>query len=144
MRAARDVVDEEGPVGCGRIEPSHVRDGFVREVGGEVIAGLADPGKHLSRVLEEVRRPLVGLAAHEAVEIVEAHAHGPLVDRAGRAVLIARGVVILPEPRTWRTRSSSGWSRSSRFRGRLPSRSPDSPSTAPRLSRIRPNGDSVR
>jgi hypothetical protein len=29
----------------------------------------------------EVRRPLVGLAAHESVEILEAHADRPLIER---------------------------------------------------------------
>src|SRR5262245_53915760 len=48
---------------------------------------------------EQVRPPLVGVAAHEAVEIVEAHAGRPLVERPGPARLELRGVVVLAEPR---------------------------------------------
>ena len=75
-----------------------MRDGLVRQVGGEVVIGLADPGENLGRVLEQIRRPLVGLAAHEAVEVIEAHADRPLIERPGGAVLIARRVVVLAEP----------------------------------------------
>src|SRR5262249_59944943 len=53
----------------------------------------------LGRVAEEVRLPLVGVAADEAVEVLEPHARGPLVERTD----LARGergrVVILAEPR---------------------------------------------
>ena len=77
----------------------HVADRLVRHVGGEVVAGLADPRKNLRVFAEQIRRPLVGLAAHEAVEIVEAHARRPLVERTGHAVLEVRRVVVLAEPR---------------------------------------------
>src|SRR5262249_7465584 len=49
-------------------------------------------------VPEEVRLPLVGVAADEAIEVVEAHAGRPLVERPGRARLELRGVVVLAEP----------------------------------------------
>ena len=45
----------------------------------------------------EQRRPLVGLAADEAVELVEARAGRPAVGRAGRADLPGRGLVRLAE-----------------------------------------------
>ncbi len=60
--------------------------------------GLPDPGENLREVLKEVGRPLVGLAAHEAVEIVEPHPVRPLVEWAGRTVLVARGIVVLAKP----------------------------------------------
>ena len=47
----------------------------------------------------EPRRPLVGVAALETVEVLEPHAGGPLVERTRRARLIDRRVVILAEPR---------------------------------------------
>ena len=50
-------------------------------------------------IAEQVRLPLVGLAAHEPVEVIEAHPRGPLVEGAGRAVLKAGRVVVLAEPR---------------------------------------------
>src|SRR5215813_10193732 len=50
------------------------------------------------RVAEQVRLPLVGVAADKAVEVVEAHAGRPLVERAGRARLKFRRVVFLAEP----------------------------------------------
>src|SRR5260370_19395582 len=51
-------------------------------------------------IAEQVGRPPVGLTTHEAIEILEAHPRRPLVEGAGRAaVLKARGVVVLAEPR---------------------------------------------
>ena len=97
--AAGHVIDEERLVGCGRVQAAHVLDGLVRQVGGEVVAGLADPGKNLGRVLIKIGRPLVGLAAHEPVEILESHADRPLVERPGRAVQIGGRVMVLAKPR---------------------------------------------
>jgi len=53
----------------------------------------------MSVVLEQVRRPVIGFAAHEAVEIVEPHSRRPLIERARDAVLEVRRVVVLAEPR---------------------------------------------
>ncbi|MGX1344090.1 hypothetical protein AB7M73_009350 [Bradyrhizobium japonicum] len=99
MGTARHVVDEERLLGRRRVQSVHVVDGVIRHVGDEVVAGLADPWKNLARVAEKVRRPLVGLAAHEAVEIFESHSDRPLVERPGRAVQIGWGVMVLAEPR---------------------------------------------
>src|SRR5262245_1279805 len=98
MRATGNVVDEERLVGRGRVEPLHVGDRLVRQVGGEVVAGLSDPGGNLGRVLEQERRPLVGLTAHEAIEVIEAHANGPLIVWASRAVLITWRIVVFAKP----------------------------------------------
>ena len=51
------------------------------------------------RVAEQVRLPLAGVAADEPVEILEAHADRPLVERPGLARLVERRVVVLAEPR---------------------------------------------
>src|SRR5208282_93224 len=59
----------------------------------------ADPRKYLGRIAKEVGRPLIGLAAHEPVEILEAHADRPLVERPGHAVLKAGGVMFFAKPR---------------------------------------------
>ena len=71
----------------------------VRHVRGQIGAGLSDPGENLGGVPEQIRRPLVALAAHEAIEVVEAHADGPLTERSRHTVLIARRVVVLAKPR---------------------------------------------
>ena len=73
-------------------------DGLVRQVGGEVVVGIAHERENLGVIAEQVGGPLVGLAAHEPVEILEAQARGPLVIGPGDAVLIGRGVVVLAEP----------------------------------------------
>jgi hypothetical protein len=49
------------------------------------------------------RRPLVGVPAHETIEIVKPHAGRPLIERAGLARLIDRRVVVLAEPLMFRT-----------------------------------------
>ena len=99
MRATRHVIDEERRVGSGGVQAVHVVDGVISHVGDEVVVLLADPGKNLGRVAEQIGCPLVGLAAHEPVEVLEAHADRPLIERSGRAVQIGRGVVVLAEPR---------------------------------------------
>src|SRR5262245_43493351 len=68
-------------------------------VGDEIVAGLHDPGKNLRRVAEEVRRPLVALAAHEAIEVVEPHADRPLVEGTGDIDPITGRIVVLAKPR---------------------------------------------
>ena len=49
---------------------------------------------------EQIRRPLIGFAAHEAVEILKAHPDGPLIEGPCDAVLKARGIMVLAEPRS--------------------------------------------
>ena len=99
MAAARHVIEEERRVGRRSVEFAHMMDGVVGEIGGEVVAGLADPRLNRGRVAIEIGRPLVGLAAEEAVKILEPQSDRPLVERAGRAVLVGRNVVVLAEPR---------------------------------------------
>src|SRR5262245_19536839 len=99
MRAARHVVNEERLVWRGGVQAVHVVDGVIRHGGNEIVVLLTDPWKYLGRVAEQVGRPLISLAAHETVEVFEAHADRPLIEGSGRAVQIGRGVVVLTEPR---------------------------------------------
>jgi hypothetical protein len=46
----------------------------IRIGGGVVVAGLANPRKYLGVIAKQIGRPLVSLAAEEAVEIIEVHA----------------------------------------------------------------------
>jgi hypothetical protein len=46
-------------------------------VGDQVVAGFPDPQKNLGMIAEEVGRPLIGLAAQEAVEVLEARPERP-------------------------------------------------------------------
>ena len=99
VRAAGHVIEEEWLVWRGVIQPLQVVDRVVGHVGDEVVAGVSDPRKDLCRVAEEKRRPLVGLAPHEAVEVIEPHPARPLVKGPRRTYLIAGRVVVLAEPR---------------------------------------------
>ena len=99
MGAAGDVVAEERLVRRGGIELLQMVDRVVRHAGDHVVVRVVAEREDLRGVAEEERRPLVGLAAHEPVEVLEAHADGPLGERAGRAVLVRRRVVVLAEPR---------------------------------------------
>ena len=49
-------------------------------------------------VAEQPRPPLVGLGAHEAVEVIEPQAARPLLERACQTVFVAWCVVVLAEP----------------------------------------------
>ena len=97
--AARHVVDEERLVGRDLLELLHVLDRLVGHGRGQVPARIALERIDRRRVAEQVRLPLAGVAADEAVEVLEAHADRPLVERPGLGRLIERRVVILAEPR---------------------------------------------
>src|SRR5271165_2247948 len=99
MGATGYIVEKERLVGRGCVQFAHVLDGVVRHIGGEVVIGLTDPWKDLGRIPKEIGRPLVGLASHKPIEILEAHADRPLVERPRDAVLKAWRVVILAKPR---------------------------------------------
>ena len=73
---------------------------MVDEVLGEVVAVLREPvGLDGVAALVELRVPVVHLRAHEPVEEVEALAHRPARERAGRAHLDRRGLVPLADRR---------------------------------------------
>ncbi len=99
VASSGNIVEEERLVGRRGVELLHIADRFVSRVGDEVVIGFADPRENLLVILEKIGRPLIGLAAHEAVEVVEAHPDRPLVERAGDGVLVGRRVVVLAEPR---------------------------------------------
>ncbi len=101
MRGARRVLDEDRLARVGLVDPRHVVDGVVSHRGDEVPGAgrRAEEGIDLRRVAEQVRFPLVGVAANKTVEILETHAGRPLVEGAGLAGGEGRGVVILAEPR---------------------------------------------
>ncbi len=80
------------------VQLADVADGVVGHRGGQVPAGLTLEGIDLRRVAEQVRLPLVGVAADEAVEILEAHPDRPAVERADLAGLEGGHVVVLAEP----------------------------------------------
>jgi hypothetical protein len=92
------VLDEDRLVRLDLMHPRHVVDGVVRHAGHEIPARLAFERVDLRRVAEQVRLPLVGIAADEAVEVFEAHAGRPLVERPGLAGGEGRRVVVLAEP----------------------------------------------
>src|SRR6187399_1872465 len=49
-------------------------------------------------IAEQVRLPLIGVAADEAIEIVETHSSRPLIEWPRLARLEIRGVVVLAKP----------------------------------------------
>ena len=95
---AGHVVDEERLLRVDRGDALHVLDRIVGHRRDQVPARLAEVGVDRRGVAEQVRLPLVGVAADEAVEVVEAHAGRPLVERPGLARLELRRVVVLAEP----------------------------------------------
>ena len=97
--AARHVIDKERFVGRDLLELLHVLDRVVGHRRGQIPAGIPLEGIDGRRVAEQVRLPLAGVAADEAVEIIEAHPDGPLIERPGLARLVKGRVVVLAEPR---------------------------------------------
>ena len=99
MRGARHVIDKERFVGRDLLELLDVLDGVIGHRRLQVPAGIALEGVDGRRVAEQVRLPLAGVAADEAVKIIEAHSVRPLIERPGLARLIRGRVVVLAEPR---------------------------------------------
>ena len=73
MGASGHVIEEKRLVRRSRVQTSHILDRLVRQIGGEIIAGLADPRKYRGVIAIKVGCPLISLATHEAVEILKAH-----------------------------------------------------------------------
>src|SRR5262249_2861750 len=99
MAASGNVVAEEGLAGVYLVDSVQPLDGIVRHGSGKVPARFAHVGINRRGVAKQVRLPLAGVAAHEPIEILEAHADGPLVKRPGLACRKGRSVVVLAEPR---------------------------------------------
>ena len=99
VRAARYVIDKERLVGRDLLDLLHVLDRLVGHGRGQVPAWFALEGIDGRRIAVQVRLPLAGVAADEAVEVLEAHAVRPLVEGPGLGRLIEGRVVILAEPR---------------------------------------------
>ena len=88
-----------GPRRVGGVMVAEHAERLVGQILGEVIplfraVGLVDE----LVVVDEVRIPLVGLAAEEAVEAIEALLQRPLLARCARGDVLLRHVVILAEP----------------------------------------------
>src|ERR1700757_3358847 len=99
MGGAPYVIDQPRLAGSDLLELLDVLDGLIRHRRLQVPAGIALEGVDGRRVAEQVRLPLTGVAADEAVEIIEAHSVRPLIERPGLARLIRGRVVVLAEPR---------------------------------------------
>ena len=98
VRGAGRVVHEERLLGRVDVRVQHVLDRLVGEILAEVVAllrGLRLRGRPV--VERQVRIPLVGLAAEEAVEAFEAAPQRPAVQRAGGRVLLRRREMPFPE-----------------------------------------------
>jgi hypothetical protein len=63
-----------------------------------IVAGLSDPRLNRACAAVEIGRPLVRLPAEEPIKVLEPQSDRPLVEGAGRAVLVGRNVVVLAEP----------------------------------------------
>ncbi len=94
VRAARRVVQEHRAVRGDRLDVVEVLDGPVGDVDAEVVP-LLRGGRSLNRVVvvHQVRVPLVGLPAEEAVEAFEATADRP-VPFGGRRVHLVLGAQV--------------------------------------------------
>ena len=98
VRGAGRVLDEERLAGVDLVDSMQVINGVIGHAGNQVPPRLTFKGVNLGGVAEQVRLPLVGVAADEAVEILEAHAGRPLVKRPDRAGIERRRVVVFAEP----------------------------------------------
>ena len=97
----RHVIDKPGLPRSDLLKLFYVADGIVGHRRFQVPAGIVSEGVNRRCVAEEVRFPLARVAAHEAVEIIEAHPVWPLIEWSGLARLEEGRVVVLTEPRSF-------------------------------------------
>jgi hypothetical protein len=95
--AAGGEIEEEWPSRIDDLHLLHPGDRPVREVGGKMIVGIAR-ARHAVAVLVKDRLVLARVAGVEAVEVIEAEAIRPAVERADLARLPDRRVVVLADP----------------------------------------------
>jgi hypothetical protein len=98
MGTPRHIVDKERIVGCGCIQIPHMFNRLIGQVGCQIVTRIIYKRKDLRVIAEKVWRPLIGLTAHESIEILEAHTRGPLVERSGNTVLKVWCIVVLAKP----------------------------------------------
>src|SRR5512147_668098 len=100
VRAAGCVMNKERLIGIECVDSIHVVDRVVGHRRSQIPGSrcLTLERVDLRRVAEKVRLPLAGVAAHEAVEVLEPHADGPLVERSVLAGLKRWRIVLLAEP----------------------------------------------
>ena len=98
VRRARRVVEEERLVGRHGLLVADPLDGLVGDVVVEVVVRVAQVRLDGLGPVEDGGPPLAGLAADEPVEVLEAQAGRPEVERPGLAVLPVGHVVVLAEP----------------------------------------------
>ena len=79
VRRPRREVDEERLVRCQRLLLIDVVDGPIGEVGHQVVVGIIGC-LYEAHAVDERRRPLVGLTADEAVELLETAERRPVIE----------------------------------------------------------------
>ena len=99
MSGPRRILNEEWLARHGLIESIQIIDGLIGHACGQIPAGLALERINLRGVAVQVGLPLVGVATNKTIEILEAHAGGPLVKRPYLAGRKRRGIVVLAKPR---------------------------------------------
>ena len=99
VRRAGGEVHVERLVGRERLLRVHPGQRLIGHVGREVIARRFHVRIHARRAVIDHRVPLVGLAADEAVELVESRAGRPAVVRTGHGAFPGRRFVVLAERR---------------------------------------------
>src|SRR5678815_1679014 len=87
-------IHKEGLVRRKRLLSAHPTDRFVSHVCHEVVVRVLWQFDRRHPVVQK-RRPLICLASHKAVELVETRASGPAVGRPGGTNLPGRGFVVL-------------------------------------------------
>ena len=96
--SSRRVFQEKRFVGYRLVNAIQVIDGIVGHSGDQIPFRLTLEWINLCGVAEKIRLPLVRITTDEAIEILEAHAGRPLIERTNLAGSEGRRVVILAKP----------------------------------------------
>ena len=98
MNSARCHVAKKGFLRGHRLLHLDPTDRLIGQIKVQVVIGLADVGLDWRRAIKECGPPVVRDTADEAIELLEAQARGPAIERARLGGLPVRHVMILPKP----------------------------------------------
>ena len=96
MRGSGGEIHEKWFAGLGRLLRADPVDCTVRHIGQQVVTGLSGR-RNSPGVLDQIRRPLIRVAADESVKVFKAQICGPTIEGPGRTDFPIRRVVPFSE-----------------------------------------------
>ena len=98
VAVTRREIKEEWLIGGGRVLRADPVDGAIGQIANQDVVRVVERAATPASCFRKRWVPLVGVAAEEAVEVLESHCPGPLVVGPARTLHPLRNEVVLAEP----------------------------------------------